>query len=522
MSLSKKILYILFPLLAAMVAVSYFAHWQYVFPVFKQLEREDAITNFERVAARFNEDIVDLDLQNKDWGAWDDTYEFIQGENPDYIDANLGVESFRNGQFDFLFFFDLAKHLHWHGIYDPDTDSLVYDGSFVQRVVDRLEDKLIKTDLDLFSAEAHYTGLVLLENKPVVYSIRPILTSQETGPSKGFVLRGRYIDPSLVSNFIKQTHVRFKITPVADRTKTYNDELVVTEIDDETLEVSRYVFSYDVPIMLVESFFPRDISAQGKVAVQSALFTSILLGFLLLFALWITLRKVVLEPVTHLTQKATAITNTKDYKKRAQVETSDEIGELSRQLNKMLDVIENREASLEELLARLKELSITDALTQISNRLKFDSVSEMEWRRMQREQLPISIIMCDVDFFKQYNDHYGHVEGDQCLVSIAKTLEGSVARPADLVARYGGEEFVILLPSTGLDGATHLAKTVLDKVAAMQLPHAKSDVAPHVTVSLGIASVVPSEDNSLLQLITDADNALYQAKQNGRNTLATN
>ncbi|GEA52188.1 hypothetical protein VIN01S_29920 [Vibrio inusitatus NBRC 102082] len=504
-----------------MVTVSYLAHWQYVFPIFKQLEREDAITNFERVAARFNEDIVYLDLQNKDWGAWDDTYEFIQGKRPDYIEANLGVESFRNGQFDFLFFFDAAKHLYWHGIYDSNSNSLVFDGSFVQSVVDRLEDKLIQTQLDLFSLNVHYTGLVLLQDKPVVYSIRPILTSKETGPSKGFVLRGRYVDPSLISNFIKQTHVRFKITPVADKTKTYSDEIVVTELDDETLEVSSYVFSYGVPIMLVESFFPRDISEQGKVAVQSALITSIVLGFLLLFALWITLRKVVLEPVMHLTQKATAITNTKDYKKRAQVETSDEIGELSRQLNKMLDVIENRDASLEEVLSRLQELSMTDSLTQIANRLKFDSVSEMEWRRMQREQLPISIIMCDVDFFKQYNDHYGHVEGDQCLVNIAKALKDCVARPADLVARYGGEEFVMLLPGTDLNGATHLANTVLDKVSSMQLPHAKSTTAPFVTVSLGVASVTPHEDHSLLQLLTDADNALYRAKQNGRNTLVS-
>ncbi|GEA60084.1 sensor domain-containing diguanylate cyclase [Vibrio comitans] len=519
MSLSKKILYILLPLLAALVAVSFFAQWQYVFPVFKQLERKDAITNFERVIARFNEDIVDLDLHNKDWGAWDETYAFIQGKNPDYIEGNLGAESFRNGQFDFLFYFDEAKYLYWHGIYDSESHSLVNDGSFAQLVVDRLQAKISTVELDLFSIDTHYMGFVLIDNKPIVYSIRPILTSREKGPSKGFILRGRYIDPNLISDFIKQTRVRFEISPVEDWSKKYSDKFTITEIDDETLEVARYVFSYDVPVMLVTSFFPRDITQQGKLAVQSALFASILLGFLLLFALWITLRKVVLGPVTHLTHKATAITNTKDYTKRTQVETSDEIGELSRQLNKMLDVIESREASLEEVLHRLKELSMTDSLTQISNRLKFDSVSQMEWRRMQRETQPISMIMCDVDYFKQYNDHYGHVDGDECLVKIAKTLSDSVARPADLVARYGGEEFVILLPSTDLDGAIHLAQTVLDKVAAMQLPHENSDVAPHVTVSLGIASVVPNEDNSLRQLITDADNALYQAKQNGRNTL---
>ncbi|GEM78982.1 diguanylate cyclase domain-containing protein [Vibrio superstes] len=522
MSLSKKILCILLPVLIAMVVVSFFALWRYVLPVFVQLEREDAITNFERVAARFQEDIEDLDLQNKDWGAWDATYSFIQGENPDYIAGNLGVNSFRNGQFDFLFYFDEAQHLYWHGIYDQNEDMLVYDAAFVQEVVDRLEHKLGEQRLNLFSRDTHYMGFVLLEGKPIVYSIRPILTSREEGPSKGFLLRGRYIDTNLIADFIRQTHVRFEIKPVEGSLATGHTELMVKELNEDTLVVSRYVYSYGVPIMLVESYFPRNISLQGKVAIQTALFTSILLGSLMLVALWFTLRKIVLEPVSRLTDNASAITETKDYKQRTEIMSSDEIGELSRQLNNMLDVIENREASLEHVLDKLKTLSMTDSLTQIPNRLKFDSVSELEWRRMLRENQPLSIIMCDADYFKQYNDHYGHVEGDECLVAIAKVLYESVARPADLVARYGGEEFVILLPSTDVEGARYLAQTILEKISSLQIPHEKSQVSPHVTVSAGIASAVPSSENSLRQLILDADKALYQAKKNGRNTLATN
>ncbi|OBT16983.1 hypothetical protein A9264_09655 [Vibrio sp. UCD-FRSSP16_10] len=519
MSLSKKILLVLLPLLISLVVISFFVQWRFVFPVFEQLEKEDAITNFERVSALLDEDIERLDLLNKDWGAWDATYSFIQGNNPQYIESNLGIESFRNGNFNFLLFLDEGLHLKWHGIYDKDLDMFINDSHFIQSIINRLQTDANKSKLLSIDSNIHYMGLVLLNNEPIAYSIRPILTSDEKGPVKGIIIRGRYIDTSLIANITKQSYVRFQIKPVADQSIVRNDEFIVKDLPDNRLEVSRYLFNDGKPILLIQSYFQKDISEQGEIAIHSAVMASIALGMLMLVAVWIVLRKIVIAPISQLTENTTSITHTKNYQQRTQVKSSDEIGELSHQLNKMLEAIESKEQRLEQVLNKMRQLSVTDSLTNIPNRLKFDSVSEVEWRRMRREQQPLSIIMCDIDYFKQYNDHYGHIEGDECLAHVAQTLQEVLVRPADLVARFGGEEFVILLPNTDIHGATHLAKMVLEKITSLQIPHAKSEAKPYVTVSLGGACCTPDANNSLIQLITDADKALYKAKQNGRNTL---
>ena len=171
---------------------------------------------------------------------------------------------------------------------------------------------------------------------------------------------------------------------------------------------------------------------------------------------------------------------------------------------------------LEEANQELQRLATLDGLTQIANRRQFDSYLDGEWKRAIREKAPISLILCDVDFFKLYNDTYGHQAGDSCLQRIAKALTRSVKRSADLVARYGGEEFAIILPKTGPNGALKVAERIREEIKALKLPHAKSRASEYITVSLGIASTVPSADALVVESILLADNALYRAKELGR------
>ena len=166
---------------------------------------------------------------------------------------------------------------------------------------------------------------------------------------------------------------------------------------------------------------------------------------------------------------------------------------------------------------RMEQLSLLDGLTQIFNRRSFDRSIESEWQRMRRDKNDLALIMIDVDFFKKYNDHYGHQAGDECLKKIAKTIEGLLLRPADIAARYGGEEFAILLPGTDLDGATYVAERVIMAIHDMNLPHAKSDVSDRVSLSLGMAVSSRDKNNSIYKLIKSADEALYHAKVSGRN-----
>ena len=164
----------------------------------------------------------------------------------------------------------------------------------------------------------------------------------------------------------------------------------------------------------------------------------------------------------------------------------------------------------------MQRLATLDGLTQIANRRQFDTYLDSEWKRAIRDRTPISIILCDVDFFKLYNDTYGHQAGDSCLQKIAKALTRCAKRSADLVARYGGEEFAIILPNTYPIGASKVADRIREEVKALKLAHAKSSASQYVTVSLGIVTTVPQPHALPVEAIAFADKALYRAKEMGR------
>jgi len=181
--------------------------------------------------------------------------------------------------------------------------------------------------------------------------------------------------------------------------------------------------------------------------------------------------------------------------------------------------LERLNNSLEKANKELLRLSTVDGLTGIYNRRYFDLIIEKEWKRGLREKQKISIILADIDYFKLYNDNYGHLEGDNCLRIIACKLQEVIKRPADLLARYGGEEFVILLPNTDQKGAYKIAKDLQKKVRSLCINHNFSNVGNVVTLSIGVATAVPDIDSKYQNLIEHADKAMYIAKSNGRNQI---
>lgn len=179
--------------------------------------------------------------------------------------------------------------------------------------------------------------------------------------------------------------------------------------------------------------------------------------------------------------------------------------------------LRHKEQELLVANAALSRLAAADGLTGLANRRRFDQRLHEEWQRAQRDRSPLSLLMVDVDYFKLYNDHYGHQQGDECLRRLAGALARQARRPADLAARYGGEEFTLLLPETEAEGALEVAEQLRQEVLSLALPHAASKVAPTVTISVGVASLVPGPEVASDGLVAAADQALYAAKHAGRN-----
>jgi two-component system chemotaxis family response regulator WspR len=165
----------------------------------------------------------------------------------------------------------------------------------------------------------------------------------------------------------------------------------------------------------------------------------------------------------------------------------------------------------------LQRLMNSDGLTGLSNRRHFDEYLELEWRRAMREQGQLSLMMIDVDYFKAYNDSFGHLEGDEALRQVAKAIRASSSRPSDLPARYGGEEFALVLPNTSPGGARLLAEKLRQTIAGLTIPHNAPVEGSVLTVSIGLSTVVPQVGSHSRQLIQSADQGLYAAKHNGRN-----
>lgn len=206
-------------------------------------------------------------------------------------------------------------------------------------------------------------------------------------------------------------------------------------------------------------------------------------------------------------------------------------------LKALMEVISKRKADLEIVvktimehgdimdtqwalkLSEMNKIASIDGLTQIPNRRRFDEHIEQQWKQMTRERSPICLILFDIDLFKQYNDTYGHLAGDDCLKQVAQVLNGCIHRPSDLIARYGGEEFAAILPQTTLEGAMEVARRVQTEIANLKILHEKSCVSDYLTLSIGIASSIPIPEQSFSKLLDEADQYLYLAKQQGRDRI---
>lgn len=193
--------------------------------------------------------------------------------------------------------------------------------------------------------------------------------------------------------------------------------------------------------------------------------------------------------------------------------------QLDARVAELTEQLHERTGDLTKATATLKQLSTVDSVTGVANHRQFQDTLRSEWRRALREASPISVVTLDIDHFREYNDEFGHQAGDECLSNVAKALTDIIGRPGDLVARYGGEEFAILLARTDQQGAYRVAYKLRAAIEGLGMPHPRSPVCDHLTISVGVASATPALDSNWeeLELVAAADRAVVKAKEDGRN-----
>lgn len=227
-----------------------------------------------------------------------------------------------------------------------------------------------------------------------------------------------------------------------------------------------------------------------------------------LFAIIYLIRKRIVERLVRLNKKVRARIHTNEVK--IDIKGNDEIADLARSFIYFSEKVEKQKS-------QLQQLSLTDGLTKLANRRALDERLKHDLHTAQRSHWPISVLMLDIDYFKPYNDNYGHVSGDECLQKVSQCLKDLKQRDSDFIARYGGEEFVMLLPATDKTGALKVAKRITEAIHALKIPHTQSEVSAYVTVSIGVNTYIDATKESVDSILQKADKALYYAKENGRN-----
>ena len=525
MSLRRKVLSIVLGAILLYSGVEYAIHHWILFPSFLRMEEHQAMQDLQRVRFALENEVDHLDRVCWDWAAWDDTYVFVSSRDAEYVDSNLVLSTFLDNRINLIYFFDTQGRLVWGGSHELSEGQPLPLALFAQSLQPGILTLSPLSPAGPNYAELKLSGILSTEHGPLLLSARPVLTSDNEGPVRGTLIMGRLLDKDLSVELISRTRLEFSFLSLGEMPDKQrqlflaDSQLSNFDKSDEKILVTSQVYSdlTGKPAFLLRVQSPRLFIQTINLAMHHVVLSLALAGLVFLGLMSTLLQRIVIGPLQRLTGHARAIGEGGGMSARLELKRRDEIGQLAGEFDLMMAEIEQKNAELAEANAELQRISQEDTLTGLANRRRFDACFAKEWKWMLREQRPLALILCDVDYFKQYNDTYGHLQGDQCLREVAHALRENVHRPGDLVARYGGEEFAAILVDTDLEGALAVAQAFRQAVQKRRIPHETSSVDQHVTLSIGVASLVPEAGLEPEGLVSLADQALYLAKQQGRN-----
>jgi len=459
-----------------------------------------------------DKEISFLKTTNYDYAVWNDTYDFIQKFDQEFIDLNFYDETFISLKIDGVFIYDLKFNTVFGKGFDFIEKKSIELSKF--NLLRAPENQKLFPAMDASVEVPQHSGFLSTDQGPVLFSATKVMPSSKNGEPVGVLVLIRKIRPSLIESLSQMSQLKLSFKEIKNIAETKAIKTLKGSLQGEGFTNKRQRVITDIhdnPLILLD--ITHDNSELPELFDSRTLLT-----FLLLISIPLTILVIVntylVEPVSKCTQIINKMVETKQLVPLIQRSKVIEISDLIKDFNHLIFTIKEQQVNLEKL-------TLLDGLTAIANRRAFDLFLDNAWSSMQRNKLPITVLMCDIDFFKPYNDNLGHQAGDDALRRVAQALDQRISRASDLVARYGGEEFVVVLKDSSIESMNQMIGIILDTVRNLQLPHPHSKVTNIVTISIGAAiftdfSEIPTKQDKG-DLVTAADKALYRAKDNGRN-----
>ncbi|WP_101226823.1 sensor domain-containing diguanylate cyclase [Colwellia sp. 75C3] len=495
-------------------------------PQLYALEASSDEKDISRIKMAFTSKSKEYGVINYDNAVWDETYHFINNKNTEFTESNFVIDTYKSLGINGINIYDKQAKTVWHQAWDINNWSPLtfppFDNpsSFVKKNI-LISDALISKNNN---KPVSQVGFTFLNEKIILFAATSIFKSNLTGSANGTMLFWRFFDEQVLTDLQQRAGIDFTVELIQPNLKSMV-KLTSKNVFIKNSYRTKKGEIYDViPLITgnggIKFTYKAPIRQFSTSWLNQSTITSSMLFLLTLFMLFIFFHYFIIRPILRADKRVTAIVKNNDHSIRFYSKRKDELGTLFNLIDRLLDSVESKEQQLTSHNIRLQHISQTDSLTKIPNRRAFDTHMKKSLNTSNLG-LNISMMICDVDYFKKYNDSYGHAKGDEALYLIAQTLRKNLHEETDFVARYGGEEFVVVLKNTNKDNAQAVANNLIKIIADLKIPHRESDINDSVTISIGIHSFILDGQQQYMPFFELADEALYQAKEQGRNRAIT-
>lgn len=507
-----------FAILSAQVMIRY---W-WTLPQFSHLALYNDRLEIQRFKGVLQMQLKRLQNIAYDNGVWDESYQKAIIQDRQWFKDNFLLKpSFQHLSINGLYFYDNQQQL---------LAGMSVDNNLQPIAVEMFSaPQAIATELLISTADVQQnqlmpvakTSFITVNGKPAVAISQSLAPSLEQGPSAGTLLLWRYLDNNFIDDLMLSINNDIQIIAPEQMASIapYVSALLHTdEIQVKPWNKNLYlgVLGMNNQLLLIFAI-PQSPRLYDEALFNSALTAGIVVSVFTLLLLYLFISRKLVRPIRHLLKTISYVNFSNDYSARANLQGHNEIHKLGRLIDQMFQLVDQQQQKLTQKNRTLQDLSNTDALTGLANRRSLDEYLAILRSTEASRKQPLAMLVIDVDFFKRYNDFYGHAMGDKVLQQVAIALQESTHRATDLVCRYGGEEFVLVLENTSKEEASVVAANLCQAVAKLAIPHQMSTASPVVTISVGLATKPADTIIEYETLFAWADAALYIAKDNGRN-----